>query len=289
MRHSDIPKQPSNPSLPARSFHWPDGSRSCLFLSFDFDAETAWFDEDAGDWQKQVRLSHGGYGARVGVPKILELLRELSLTATFFVPAWVVEAHRGVCEAILEDGHEIGHHGTYHLPPNLQDMATSLAEIDRGFDVLNDVLGILPVGYRAPLGENSSVFLSHLADKGIRYSSSWRDDIFPYRHRIDGTNNPPVELPVNYFFDDWMYGMIKGSGRNFIAREQVLSIWADELEVSHEWGALLTTVFHPQVSGRPSRFKILRAFLQQALETDGLWIAPGRDIYEYFQQVEANA
>ena len=85
-----------------------------------------------------------------------------------------------------------------------------------------------------------------------------------------------------------MHGVIRGTGRNLIAREQVLSMWQDELEVTHEWGGLLTTVFHPQVSGRPSRFKILRNFLKAAKNIDDLWITSGKRIYKQFKKVEVN-
>ena len=286
MKHTDIPREPRNPVPSNSEFKWPARKTSCLFLSFDFDAETAWFDGDASEWNKQVRLSHGGYGARIGVPKILELLKELDLKATFFIPGWTAEAHTAVCEEILKDGHEVGHHGNFHLLPDPDDMETSLREIDRGFDVLKRVLGVKPTGYRAPLGENSDTFLSYLAKNGIEYSSSWRDDIFPYRHDIADCENAPIELPANYFFDDWMHGMIKGSGRNLVAREQVLSMWQDELEITHEWGGLLTTIFHPQVSGRPSRFKILREFLTHARNQKDIWIASGNEISAHFNKTE---
>ncbi len=151
------------------------------------------------------------------------------------------------------------------------------------------MLGVKPVGYRAPIGENYPLFLNHLQQKGIRYSSSWRDDIFPYRHVLDDGEKGPIELPANYFFDDWMHGLIVGSGRNLLSREQVLSMWNDELEVTHEWGGLTTTIFHPQVSGRPSRYKILREFLIGAQKMDDLWIAAGHEICEHYEKMERNS
>lgn len=287
MNHDNIPHAPRNSVPSARNVSWPQGKQSCLFLSFDFDAETAWFGGDASAWKSQIKMSHGGYGPRIGIPKILGLLKDLDLKATFFIPGWTVEAHTPACEAILNDGHEIGHHGYFHLMPDESAMERSLEEIDRGFATLHRILGVKPTGYRAPFGENSDVFLRHLAENGIEYSSSWRDDIFPYRHDIQGFDDAPVELPANYFFDDWMHGMIKGSGRNLVAREQVLSMWQDELEITHEWGGLLTTIFHPQVSGRPSRFKILREFLSHARNNEDIWIATGSEICTHYKANES--
>ena len=99
-----------------------------------------------------------------------------------------------------------------------------------------------------------------------------------YRHVLEGGAAGLIELPANYFFDDWMHSMIKGSGRNFTAPELVQSIWRSELEETHEWGALTTTVFHPQVSGRPSPNRTLREFLTFAKSKEDLWIATGDEI-----------
>lgn len=283
MRYSDIPNRPRNLAPSRHDLKWPEGKQSALYLSFDFDAEAAWFDEDPGAWRKEVSVSHGGFGPRVGVPKILELLRDLDLKATFFTPAWTVTAHTAVCEAILKDGHEIGHHGAYHRLPGVEDRSVGMEEIALGFDTLQQRLGVAPAGYRAPLGENDAGYLEVLQAGGVRYSSSWRDDVFPYRHVLENGGPGPIELPANYFFDDWMHGLIKGSGRNLVAREQVLSMWLDELEVTHEWGGLTTTILHPQVSGRPSRFKILREFLTHAAGMSDLWIANGVEICDYLE------
>jgi peptidoglycan/xylan/chitin deacetylase (PgdA/CDA1 family) len=287
MKYSDIPVRPANRAKVHRTTNWPAEKRSCLFLSFDFDAETAWFDEDPAVWRNVVSVSHDGFGARVGVPKMLELLGEFRLSATFFVPGWVAVAHTAICEDILKAGHEIGHHGGFHIKPDTDDEETSLREIEHGFASLKSALGVEPIGYSAPAGENVGVFLDYLQARGIRYSSSWRDDVFPYRHVLEGGKAGPLELPANYFFDDWMHGLIKGSGRNLVAREQVLSMWMDELEETHEWGGLTTTIFHPQVSGRPSRYRILRQFLEQALALDGLWIANGSQICNHLEATDS--
>ena len=278
MNYEDIPYTPNNLAPVNEAVEWPMGKKSALFLSFDFDAETAWFDERAVDWKNEVTVSHGGFGARVGMRKVLELLYDLDLKATFFTPGWVVKTHTGICEQMLKAGHEIAHHGMYHLKPSLADRERSLAEIDMGFEAMKSELGITPTGYRAPAGENCGVFLAYMQERGITYSSSWRDDVMPYRHVLDGGAAGPIELPANYFFDDWMHSMIKGSGRNLVAPDLVQSIWRTELEETHEWGALTTTVFHPQVSGRPSTNKTLRDFLTFARSKDDLWIATGNEI-----------
>ncbi len=63
-------------------------------------------------------------------------------------------------------------------------------EVTSGLHALKRVLGVVPLGYRAPSGESFVELLQLLRDRGIRYSSSWRDDIRPYRHVLPERPGP---------------------------------------------------------------------------------------------------
>jgi hypothetical protein len=63
---------------------WPGGARVAALLSFDVDNETIWLrngDTNVGG------LSQGQYGARVGLGRVLKLLDEQDVSASFFGPA----------------------------------------------------------------------------------------------------------------------------------------------------------------------------------------------------------
>ena len=278
-----IPPRPGNPAPPAPEFPWPNGARCAVMPSFDVDAESAWLAYDAANADRLVTLSYGGYEARVGVPKILDYLRAIGLRATFFIPGWVVEAHPAMCEAILRDGHEVGHHGYLHKRPDPADLAHDIEEVDRGLEALKRVLGVVPVGYRAPSGENHDGLLKHLRDRGILYSSSWRDDIRPYRHRLRDGSDGPVELPINMSFDDWLYGLTsRFAVRPMFPKEHVLSIWNGELDQTREWGGLVSMVLHPQVTGRPMRLGIFRDFIARCRGFGDGWIATAEEIARHY-------
>jgi len=61
-------------------------------LTFDFDAETLWLSRDPKTADSPGVMSQGRYGAKVGVPRLLSLLRAEGVRATFYIPGWVVEA-----------------------------------------------------------------------------------------------------------------------------------------------------------------------------------------------------
>jgi peptidoglycan/xylan/chitin deacetylase (PgdA/CDA1 family) len=282
-----IPLAPANRAPLAPEYPWPQGYKAAMFLSFDVDAETAWTAKDPARYGELVTMSYGGFEARVGVPKLLELLRQQELKATFFITGWSVEAHPAMCEAILKDGHEIGHHGFHHVMPVPGDPML-VEEVDRGLEVLKRRLGVVPRGYRAPSGESCEELRVLLKERGLIYSSSWRDDVRPYRHLLADGRPGLIELPVTMTYDDWLFGLShRYSPRPMFDREHVLSIWKDELEETRDWGGMVTTVLHPQCSGRPMRLKLLREFLEHARGYGDVWITTGERIAAHFAACEA--
>jgi peptidoglycan/xylan/chitin deacetylase (PgdA/CDA1 family) len=282
-----VPLAPANRAPLAPEFPWPRAHKAAMFLSFDVDAESAWTAPDPARYEQLVTMSFGGFEARVGVPKLLEMLAQLGLRATFFITGWSVEAHPAMAEAILRAGHEIGHHGFHHLMP-LPGDPMLVEEIDRGLDTLKRRLGVVPVGYRAPSGESCEELRVLLKQRGLLYSSSWRDDVRPYRHLLADNTPGLVELPVTMTYDDWLYGLSnRYSPRSMFPAEHVLSIWQDELAETRDWGGLITTVLHPQVSGRPMRLRLLRNFLLHTQAYGDVWIATGEEIAAHFAACEA--
>ena len=143
-----------------------------------------------------------------------------------------------MAEAILRAGHEIGHHGYHHLLPDPGDPWIE-EELERGFEALKRRLGVKPTGYRAPYGEFTEELRVALVRHGIVYTSSFRDDVRPYRHRLADGRPGTIELPVTASYDDWMHGLsARFSPRPIFPKEHVLSIWKDELDEVRDWGAL---------------------------------------------------
>src|SRR5262245_50500412 len=75
---------------PLRPAEWKDGARCAVALSFDSDHES----NELRDGGKSIgRLCWGQYGNRVGVPRILRMLAQYDVPATFYVPAVVALLH----------------------------------------------------------------------------------------------------------------------------------------------------------------------------------------------------
>ena len=124
-------------------------------------------------------LSRGAYGAHEGAPRILRLLDELAIPATFFVPGDTAKDMRTIVERIVGAGHEVGHHGHVHEPPQCLTPKEERETLERGLEALAQH-SVRPVGYRSPGGEVSDATFPLLLEFGFRYDSSLVGRDTPY-------------------------------------------------------------------------------------------------------------
>lgn len=141
--------------------------------------------------------------------KVLRILEEHQVKATFFVLGWVAERFGEVVREIRARGHEIGCHGYSHRFVYRLTQQEFSWEIEKTMQLL-DGLGCENVqGYRAPaftITHDSLWALDILAEMGFEYDAS----IYPiYRprygipscnrfiHRIDTGNRQMFEIPAS--------------------------------------------------------------------------------------------
>ena len=258
---------------------WPEGAQCAVMFTFDFDAETLWISRDPSNRKRPGTLFQGTYGGKIGVPKILELLRDFGLKATFFVPGWTAEKYQDRLEAMLRDKHEIGHHGYLHewIDPDFPDKEKEALE--KGLEALKTTVGVRPSGYRSPAGETSQNLMSLLSEYKFLYDSSLQDDIHPYRLRLAAGAPGPIELPWHWSLDDAHYMLFSlKNPRPIMTNSHVLEIWREEFKEIYRCGGLFNLVCHPQVIGRPSRLALLRQFIHFTQTFPGVWYATGREV-----------
>src|SRR5919198_981013 len=109
---------------------------STVCLTFDFDALSVWL---AYDEPTPAMLWRGEYGARVGIPRVLKLLDDYGLEATFFVPGHTLESFPDESESILAAGHEVAHHSYAPVDPSRQSRDEERADMERAWAALERV------------------------------------------------------------------------------------------------------------------------------------------------------
>ncbi len=271
----------------AAGFPWPDGKRCALTLTFDIDAETMWLVKDPKNAERPVTLSAGAYGPKVGVPRILDLLKRFDKRATFFVPGWVIEKYWKLMERILAEGHEIGHHGYLHEYTDNMDRVEEERVLVKGIEIIERLTGAQPKGYRAPIWEFSANTLDLLLQYGFGYSANMMDDDLPYRHMHRGTPTDLIEFPSNWIFDDALYflfGMFPRSTKGITTAETVYEIWSAEFDGLYREGKLMVPVMHPQLSGRVHRVDMLERLLRYILGHPGVWMTRCDEVADYWRE-----
>ena len=165
-------------------FTWPEGVTAAAAFTFDVDAESCVLAHDPAAANRMSLMSHQAYGPRVAMPKLLRILDRQGIRATFFVPGFTAECHPEMARAIVDAGHEIGHHGYLHEQMQGIDRDTEARYLDRGLDALRRVAGVEPTGYRAPWWEMNWHTPELLRERGFRYDSSLLDGDAPYRFAV---------------------------------------------------------------------------------------------------------
>jgi len=84
--------------------------------------------------------------------RILDILKEHNVKATFFVVGKNAERGADVVQRMLREGHEVGNHGYSHQAIVLKSPRTIREEIRRTSDLLERLTGVRPKLFRSPHG-----------------------------------------------------------------------------------------------------------------------------------------
>src|SRR3984885_6881915 len=216
---------------------WKGGARCAVALSFDADHET----NELRDGGKSIgRMSWGQYGARVGVPRILELLGRHGVKASFYVPAVAALLYPEEQRRVVAEGHEIGIHGWIHERNSILPEAAERELQLRSCATLERVTGACPVGIRTPSWDFSPHTLAVTRDMGLLYDSSLMADDDCYELLLDGTPTGVVELPVEWIRDDAVYFNMNrfASLRPYTPPSGVLEVFRREFDMAYAEGGL---------------------------------------------------
>jgi polysaccharide deacetylase family protein (PEP-CTERM system associated) len=124
------------------------------------------------------------------VHRILELLSQREVKATFFTLGWIAERYPKLVRSIVDQGHELASHGYGHERASDLTPAAFSQDITRAKQLLEDLSGVAVQGYRAPsfsIGTGNLWAFDELAKAGYRYSSS----VYPIAHDHYGMPDSP--------------------------------------------------------------------------------------------------
>ena len=124
---------------------------------------------------------------------LLELLKKYGIKSTFFILGEVAEKYPDLIRKIQEAGHEIACHGYSHRRLDHLSKDEFENKIRLSVDLLRQVSGRSPIGFRAPyfsLNSKTKWALEIIEKYGFVYDSS----IFPFETFWYGSHGIPLEI-----------------------------------------------------------------------------------------------
>ena len=233
---------------------WPDGKKCAAMLTINLNAELFWLQIDPSCKDMPKTLSLGQYGMTRGVDRILSILKERGIKATFFTPGWVAEQYPDKLKKIKEEGHEIASLAYKHENMALLTEEEQEEAMKKGIEAIQNVCGVTPVGFRAPEGELTLDTLRIAKKYGMHYSSNLCDDDRPYQKDLEN-GETLLEIPIHwdnydlpYFAFNYHPAFPKGQGRiaNYTG---VINNWKDEFYGCYEYGLCYVLQLDPAAIG----------------------------------------
>ncbi len=189
------------------------------------------------------------------VNRLLDLLHDHQIQATFFWLGWMAEQHKSLLRRCSEAGHEIASHGYSHVLPRDAGPAGFKADIERAKIVLEDTTGRPIQGFRtAGFGVHGATEWAFdvIKEAGYEYDSS----VFPSYHSrrcihhwqkgpywISTRAGRLVEIPLSAVNVLGYKLFLFGGGYLRLAPHRLIRWGARQL---HEAGAPLIVYVHPR-------------------------------------------
>ena len=220
------------------------------------------------------------YGIKRGAPRILSLLEEYKLRATFTAAALSLERYPQLAEQIISAGHEVCSHGWRWVHQFHMNEDQEREFIDKAIDSITKTTGQRPCGWlsRYLLTPNTRRLL---VEKGFLYHMDDYSDDRPFWDFVDGK----AILIIPYAVDS-----------------NDMKMWTDPAYTPEQWYEYAKNTFdqlyleacnntrmmslgiHLRIIGRPGRFVWFKRFIEYIKEFDDVWICTRKEIVEHWSR-----
>jgi peptidoglycan/xylan/chitin deacetylase (PgdA/CDA1 family) len=252
-------------------------SRAAVSVTFDNLGEVTALAR--GEWPPDEPLGRH-FSVTRALPRIMDLLEETGLRATFFVEGLNAELYPEALRGLADAGHEVAYHGWCHETWSELAADDERELLERGVGALAD-LGLRPVGLRPPGGELTASSTRALRALGFTYCS-------PAGAAVD-TRDGIVVLPFRWPVIDAFHYLphFDSLRRRFLGVDEALpparlgATVDAALAAAARDGDFLALLFHPFLAEPDERFTVIRGALRRVREladAGAVWCAPCRDV-----------
>jgi len=268
---------------------WPGGARVALWVitNIEFFALDRPMPGDSNERPKgtegtpMVRhWAQRDYGNRVGVYRIMDVLKRHGIRSTVALNSDVCDVHPEIVEDCVQLGWEfMGHCRTNtervnEVPPD-QERDLIRSSLDR----IAKATGRRPVGWLGAGLQETWNTLDYLVAEGCIYVADWVNDDQPYLMNVDGKTL--VSVPYSYELND-----VAAIVRSKYTPGEFERMIRDQFDVLYAEGAtsgrVMAICLHPFIMGHPHRIGALDRALSYIDGFDGVWKTTGEEIARYY-------
>jgi allantoinase len=225
------------------------------------------------------------YGIKAGAPRVVKLLREYGVKASWTVAALSLEDHPEIAQAIRELGHEPVSHGWRWVHQFRMDEAAERDFIRRAVSSIERTTGTRPYGWLSRYLHTDNT-RRLLIEEGFRYHMDDYSGDVPFWDRDTAPGRPIAIVPYQLDSNDmkmWTDPAYTPANWLDYARRCF-----DQLYREGEAGnpKMMSLGLHLRIIGRPGRIWAFEEFLRHARAHEGVWFATRLEIADALAAVE---
>ena len=275
---------------------WPNGARIAISLVVNYEEGAEYSLLDGDDFHEAnnevpspvapgerdlANESFFEYGSRAGVWRLMDILDEHEVPATFFCCALALERNPEVGPEIVRRGHEVCGHGERWEESFAMDRETERAALQRAVASIKRSTGVRPQGWYVRYGPSVNTRELVVEEGGFIYDSNAYNDDLPYYTEVLGRQW--LVIPYSLDVNDtkfWRGGMSRAG--DFYETLQ------NSFDRLYREGAtnpkMMSIGLHCRIAGRPARAVALEQFLSYAKGSPDVWFARRIEIAEWWRE-----
>jgi peptidoglycan/xylan/chitin deacetylase (PgdA/CDA1 family) len=225
------------------------------------------------------------YGIKAGAPRIVKLLREHQVMASWTVAAMSLENHPEIADAIASLGHEPVSHGWRWIHQFRMDEASESEFIDKAVSSIERTVGVRPYGWLSRYFHTDNT-RRLLIERGFTYHMDDYSGDVPFWDGATVPGQPIVILPYQLDTNDmkmWTDPAMTPVQWLDYAKRSFDQLYREGVEGHPK---MMSLGLHLRIIGRPGRIWALEEFLRHVTSKPDVWIASRGQIAEHFRSLE---
>ncbi|KAJ6110210.1 glycoside hydrolase/deacetylase [Penicillium sp. IBT 16267x] len=254
---------------------WPGGATAAVSITMDNMGEAC--DIELGKWPDEEPIGNH-FSVIESLPRMLELLWQYNIRATYFIEAWNFDVYPTQIREIIDRGHEIGFHGFRHEPWDSLHHDQEQMLFERSVKNANK-LQVSLKGIRPPGGKMTENTLQMLEKYGFTYVS-------PAAHDVAILGNQTIVLPFQwdaidaYFYFEPLGAVRKARGDTeaLLPPHEFEERTLSRLDTLAKTGGYCSLLFHPNLHNDSDRLAAMAHILEKVSQDKRIWCAPCHEI-----------